>query len=96
VYPDFSESGSRYNDHIRTHISMNSTLYHDTDILTFSVRLYHVGVPLLFGRSKDLGAACSIASFKATFVAPYYLTPFILTGAPRRLLTKPADTCFSH
>jgi hypothetical protein len=58
---------------------MNSTLYHDTDILALFVRLYHVSVPLLFRRLKDLNATCFSASFKATFVALYYLTPFILT-----------------
>jgi hypothetical protein len=50
---------------------MNSTLYHDTDILAFFIRLYHVGVPLLLGRSNDPNAACFSASFKGTLVDGY-------------------------
>jgi hypothetical protein len=58
---------------------MNSTLYYNTNILALFVRLYHVGVLLLFGRLKDLNVTCFSALFKTTFVALYYLTLFILT-----------------
>jgi hypothetical protein len=58
---------------------MNSTLDHNADILVFFVRLYHVGVPLVFRRTEDLNASRPSASFKATFVALNYLALFILS-----------------
>jgi hypothetical protein len=56
---------------------MNSTLDYNADILAFFVRLYHVGVPLLFRRIEDLNVSRFSALFKATFVALNYLAPFI-------------------
>jgi hypothetical protein len=58
---------------------MNSTLDHNANILAFFVRLYHVSIPLLFRRTEDPNASRPSASFKATFIAPNYLAPFILS-----------------
>jgi hypothetical protein len=73
---------------------MNSTLDHDADILAFFIRLYHVGVPLLFRRTEDPNASRPSASFKATFVAPNYLAPFILS--PISVLFSPLEAFSYH
>jgi hypothetical protein len=58
---------------------MNCTLYHDADIFAFRIRLYHLFIPLLLGRTKDPKSTRPSAPLKATFVTLYYLTPLILS-----------------
>jgi hypothetical protein len=58
---------------------MNYTLYHDADIFAFYIDLYHLFIPLLLERTKDLKSTRLSAPLKATFITLYYLIPLILS-----------------
>jgi hypothetical protein len=58
---------------------MNSTQDHDADFRAFLIRLYHILVPLLVGRTEDPKMSGPDSSFEATSVAPNDLAPLILS-----------------